>query len=152
MSVDFYVAVPVASWPTAIALEKCLADHSYPVKIKRYPVLDGDRVVANGLLASIDNKDAYLQGKLSIASKLSAEVADINDRLRASGSSERFKLNDVVISFNVVSPTEMRATSYVITALILCFNGLGFEPQGNTSGRSDFAQSLVSGSEALKGL
>jgi hypothetical protein len=55
------------------------------------------------------------------------------------------------MSIRVQSPNEVRAASYVISALIVCFDGFGFEPQGNTSGRADFARSLLAGAEALKG-
>lgn len=152
MSVDFYVATPAANWPTAVAIEQCMVDHSYPVTIKRFPALNGGSVVADGVHASIEDKDAYLQGQLAPASALSADVDGINDRLSASGSSEAIKSDDVIMSFNIHSPTEMRAATYLISALIVCFKGLGFEPQGNTSGRDDFAQSLISGAETLKGL
>ena len=52
----------------------------------------------------------------------------------------------------VRSPVEIRAASYVISALIVCFDGFGFEPQGNTHGRAEFVESLISGAESLKGL
>lgn len=152
MSVDFYVALPAATWPTAVAIDRCLSDNSYPVKIRRFPVLDGNRIVTEGILAAIDGKDAYLQGQVAIASAISEDVNSINGRLIASRSPEKIKSDDVVASFNVASPTEMRATSYVVSALIVCFKGFGYEPQGDTSGRADFAQSLISGSEVLKGL
>ncbi|MBB3692061.1 hypothetical protein [Sphingomonas sp. BK580] len=142
MSVNFYVALPAATWPTAVAIEKCLADSSYPLRIKRFPVLNGNRVVREGILTSIDGEDAYLQGQIAIASSIAEDVNSINGRLIAAGSPERIKSTDVVASFNVASPAEMRATSYVVSALIVCFKGFGYEPQGYTSGRNDFAQSL----------
>jgi hypothetical protein len=152
MSVDFYVAVPVGSWPTAAAVQRCMADHVYPVHLNRFPALNGEHVVTDGILASIDGKDAYLEGELAVASVMPADVKLINDRLSASGSQEQIKPSDAMMSVHVRSPAEVRAASYVISALIVCFDGFGFEPQGNTSGRADFARTLLVGAEALKGL
>ncbi len=152
MSADFYVAVPAVSWPTAAAVQQCMADHAYPVQIKRFPALNDGHVVTDGALAIVDGKEAYLEGELAAASAMPTDVKGINDRLSASASPERIMSDDVMIAIHVRSPTEMRAATYVISALIVCFDGFGFEPQGNTSGRADFARSLISGAEALKGL
>ena len=46
----------------------------------------------------------------------------------------------------------MRAASYVIASLIVCFHGYGVDPQGNGRGRDDFAKTLVDAASALKGL
>lgn len=152
VSVDFYVAMPAAGWPTAAAVQQCMGEHAYPLRIKRFPALNGGHVVTDGVLAAIDGKDAYLEGELMAASAMPADVKDINDRLSASASRENIESDDAIMSVRVRSPSEMRAASYVISALIVCFDGFGFEPQGNTSGRADFARSLISGAEALKGL
>ncbi len=152
MSTDFYIAVPAAHWPTAAAVQRCMADRAYPVQIKRFPALKGADVVTDGVLAMIDGTEAYLEGELAPASAIPTDVKSINDRLSASSPSEIIKTDDVVMSVRVRSPTEMRAASYVISALIVCFDGLGFEPQGNSHGRADFARSLILGADALKGL
>ncbi|MBB3349574.1 hypothetical protein [Sphingomonas sp. BK069] len=151
MSVDFYVTLPVASWPTAAAVQKCMSDHAYPAQLKRFPALNGDHVVTDGALASVDGKDAYLEGELAAATAMPTDVKFINDRLAASASHERIKSDSALMSVRVRSLAEMRAASYVVSALIVCFDGFGFESQGNTSGRAAFARSLLLGAEALKG-
>lgn len=60
MSVDFYVAIPAANWPTAAAVQQCMTDRGFPVAIKRFPALDSAGVVHDGVLVAIDGKDAYL--------------------------------------------------------------------------------------------
>jgi len=127
-----------------------MADHAYPVQITRFPALDDKQVVTDGVLATIDGKDAYVEGELATASLMLASVEDINDRLAPSAVTERIKTSDVLMSVRVHSASEMRAASYVISGLIICFNGFGFEPQGGTYGRADFAKSLISGVDALK--
>jgi len=152
MSIDFYLAMPAANWPAADAVQQCMAAHAYPVQIKRFPSLNSGHIVTDGALAMIDGKDTYLEGELAVASAMPADVNGLNDRLSASASPEKIKPEDVLMSIRVRTSNEVRAASYVISALIVCFDGFGFEPQGNTSGRADFARSLISGAEALKGL
>jgi hypothetical protein len=152
MSTDFYVAVPAGHWPSAAAVQQCMADHAYPVQIRHFPALRKAKVVTDGALAIIDGKEAYLEGELASASAISTDVTSINDRLSASSPLETIKADDVIMSVRLRSPTEMRAASYVISALIVCFDGYGFEPQGNTHGCADFARSVILGADALKGL
>ena len=128
-----------------------MVDHAYPVQLKRFPVLSKGRVVNDGTLAVIDGKDAYLEGGLAEAPLLPDIMRGINDQLGTSASADRIKKSDALMTVRVRSPNEMRATSYVVSALIVCFHGFGFEPQGNTHGRADFALSLISGADALKG-
>jgi hypothetical protein len=151
MGVDFYVVLPAAHWPTVAAVQKCVGDHAYPVQIKRFPALNERHLVTDGALVAIDGKDAYLEGEVATAAMMPDEVKGMNDLLRASASHENIKEGDAIMSIRVQSPNEVRAASYVISALIVCFDGFGFEPQGNTSGRADFARSLLAGAEALKG-
>ncbi|KQM12836.1 hypothetical protein ASE73_07480 [Sphingomonas sp. Leaf24] len=129
-----------------------MTDRGFPVVIKRFPVLDGFGVVGDGVLAVIDGKDVYLEGELAPASVMSEEVKDVNDRLKSMAVSERIDARDAVMSIHITTPNEMRVTSYVISALIVCFEGFGFEPQGNTYGRKDFADDLIRGLAVLKGL
>ena len=152
MSVDVYVAVPAARWPDVVTMRRCVASHAYPVHVERFPVLDRHGVTTDGVLASIDGKEAYLEGALGPAAALSDDVRMINDRLGASHATDRIGSHHVLMTIHLHTPAEMRAASYVMSALIVCFDGFGFEPQGGTSGRADFVQALVSGSEMLKGL
>ena len=152
MSVDFYVAVPAVRWPDIVAVRRCVAGHAYPVQIKRFPVLDRQGVTTDGVLASIDGKEAYLEGAVGPAAALSDDVRTINDRLAASHAADRIGSHHVLMTMHLRTPADIRAAGYVISALIVCFDGFGFEPQGDTSGHADFARSLVAGSEALRGL
>ena len=152
MSVDFYVAIPAAEWPTAAAVQHCMAERSYPVQLKRFPTFDPQRVVTDGAFVTVDGgTEAYLEGEIISSRLAAADVKMINDRIKASSGRFRIKDGDAVMSIRVRSPAEMRAASYVISGLIVCFSGYAFEPQGNTHGRDDFATTLIAGAEALKG-
>ena len=153
MSVDLYVAVPATQWPTPAAVEQCLAEKGYPVKLKRFPALDGHKIVTDGALVTVDGEaETYLEGELYPGRLARDDVKMINDRLAA--SPDHFQITDdhAVMSVRVRSPAEMRAASYVVSSLIVCFGGYGFEPQGNAHGRDDFAKSLLSNVAALKGI
>ncbi|NBC37010.1 hypothetical protein GTZ99_10625 [Novosphingobium sp. FSY-8] len=152
MSIDFYAILAHDTWPTTIAVEKCLANQHFPVLIKRFPVFAPAKVVTNGALVTVDGKDAYLEGELYPASLAPADVADINERIGNAGGTFRIAPNDIVISMRTRTPAEARAATYTIASLIICFDAYGFEPQGNTHGRGHFAKSLVAGAETLKGL
>lgn len=152
MSVDFVVAVPADRWPDVAAVQRCMIGRAYPVRIKRFPAMDPGRVVTDGVLAAIDGSDAYLESQLGSASNLPGVVTAMNDRPGRAGAADRVGDRHAIIALQVRKPIELRAASYVIAALIVCFDGIGFEPQGNTGGRTDFADTLLAGSEALKGL
>jgi hypothetical protein len=153
VSVDFYVALPAGEWPTTAAVERCLHAQQYPIQIKRFPKYDPSAITTDGILITIDEAaDAYLEGEVFSESSAAEDVAGINDAIASTGGPFRISDADVIISMRTRSPGEMRAASYLISSFIICFNGYGFEPQGNTHGRAEFVQTLVAGAEALKGL
>lgn len=143
MSVDFYVAVPADEWPTALAVQKCASREGYPIKVKRFPAFDAKKIVTDGATLSVDGQDVYLEGELSPVSLSREEARAINERVGASGGSFRISDRHALVSFRVRSLSEMRAASYVIAGLVICFGGYGFESQGNAHGRVDFAKSLI---------
>ncbi len=153
MSVDFYVAVPAANWPTAELVQRCMTERAYPVQVKHFPSFSPNQVVTDGILVTADGgTEAYLEGELFSAVSGRADVDSINTRLATTSDRFRISSGDAVMSIRVRSPAEMRAASYVIAGLIVCFHGYGFEPQGNGHGRDDFAKTLIDGASALKGL
>ena len=151
MSVDFYVALPADNWPTAVQVQQCIAARGYPIEVQDFPSPDRSKVRTEGAQILLDGSLAYLEGEVFSIAVAPEEVAIINERLAASGSPQ-IAASEAVISFRTRSPEEMRAASYLIASLVICFDGFGFEPQGNTSGRDDFATALITGAEALKDL
>ena len=153
MSVDFYVAVPAANWPAAELVQRCMTERAYPVQVKRFPAFSPKQVVTDGALVTVDGgTEAYLEGELFSAASGREDVDTINKLLAATSDPFRVLPGDALMSIRVRSPAEMRAASYVIAGLIVCFHGYGFEPQGNGHGRDDFAKTLIEGAGVLKGL
>jgi len=151
MSVDFYVALPAADWPSSAQVQQCIAEQGYPIELQRFPLVSPREGSTEGAQVLLDGTLAYLEGEVLTMAVAPDDVAAINERLAASGSPQ-ITASDAVISFRTRSPVETRAASYLIASLVICFDGFGFEPQGNFSGRSEFANALLAGAEALEGL
>lgn len=158
MSVDFYAVT--SAWPTMAAMQQCLAEREYPVQLKRFPLAVSDDVVDDGILAAIENEDAYLQGSLyppakglvgKPASDRASDVAMINGALHDAGAKFSVGPQHYVVSMHIGgNAAEFAATSYVLSGLINCFGGFGWEPQGNGFGKADFAESLVGQVQMMK--
>ena len=149
MSVDLYVALPADNWPTAAQFRQCIAARGYPIEVQGFPSPDRSEVRTEGAQVLLDGTLAHLEGEVFSVAVAPDDIATINERLAAK-SSPQIAASEAVISFRTRSPAEMRAASYLVASLVICFDGFGFEPQGNTSGRGDFATALVTGAEALK--
>ena len=150
MSVDFYVAVPAAEWPTAAAVEQCAAREGYPIKVTRFPAIDAGKVVTDGVMLTVDGKETFLQGELAPARLSGEEVHAINQRIAAAAGDFRITERHALAAFHVGAFGGMRAASYVIASLVVCFHGYGFEPQGDSHGGADFARSLIEGAALIE--
>ncbi|QXQ05635.1 hypothetical protein KX816_15585 [Sphingosinicellaceae bacterium] len=159
MSVDFYVASE--QWPAAPAMQKCLAQHGYPVKLKRFPVARDGEIVGDGILAEVDGQDAYLEGEVyppavgltgENAEDRTADVGMMNERL-AQFPSEPFRVSPkhYLVSIRIGgSPAEFSATAYIVAGLVNCFGAFAYEPQGDTYGRKVFADGLIAQAQIMK--
>ena len=150
MSVDFYVAAPATDWPSASAAQKCMSDQGYPIVIDRFPAFKTGQIYADGALVRLGDDRAYLEGALSPSDAAPAEVALINERLAVVGESFRISSQHALMTVHARSATDVRAASYVISGLIICFGDYGFEPQGNGHGRLDFAKGLLAMEQNLR--
>ncbi|QWC57158.1 hypothetical protein F7D01_08720 [Erythrobacter sp. 3-20A1M] len=151
MSVDFYVAIHADNWPNVEQVQQCASAREYPIEVQNFPSPDQPDVKNDGVQVIIDGTLAYLEGEVIPAAVAPEDLAAINEQL-AARDSRQITTKEAVISFRTRSPSEIRAASYLIASLIVCFDGYGFEPQGNTSGQSDFAKTLLAGAKTLEGL
>ena len=150
MSVDLYLGLPAANWPSAEQVQRCMIAHNYPIHVERFPQFEATKIVNDGALVILDGtKETYLEGEIISGTTDRSTVTDLNEQLKASGL--RVSQSDAIMSMRTRSSGEMRAASYVIAGLIVCFEGFGFETQGNIGGRKEFAGLLVEGAEMLKG-
>lgn len=158
MSTDFYVAVP--HWPTAAEIQQCMVTNNYPIVLKRFPAEKPSTIVSDGILAKVGAADAYLEGDIYPAvaglgpddSRARVEdVKAINDKLASTGSKFRIDDHQVLLSMRIGgSFDEFRAVAYISAALIKCFKGHGYEPQGDHSGEQSYAEELLAAAKMVE--
>jgi hypothetical protein len=171
MSVDYYVAVHQANWPPAAAVQACLVERGYPVRLESAPA---EPLSSNGALAvrfhdrgveleastvqlsatkayayTLDRPpDLKAEGGVEVHKLRPDDVfapADINkDLARIGAGGVRFGNGDYVLTMSFHSSTdETRAGLYLLAAMIHCFDGYGFEFQGGAHGGRAYADGLV---------
>lgn len=152
MSVDLFVSVSVDNWPSIEQVQQCALAQGYPLIIERFPVLDLEATVTDGAMTQLSNgAQAYLDGSLYPAHLWPSDVSDLNSRLR-SVSDLVIGEGDAVMSIHTRSIEELRAASYLVASIIVCFDGIGIETQGNAGGKTEFAEVLISGANQLESL
>jgi hypothetical protein len=140
MSVDFYAAVD--RWPTQAQMELCAVERSYPIKFERFPAAASGKIVDDGILATVDDQQAYLEGEIfpTMESLRKSDVETRSEIANMLGASNQHYLLTIRIGSR---PSEFIATAYVISSLVHCFGGIAYEPQGKTRGKVDFANALL---------
>lgn len=151
MSVDFYAVNPADSWPSQDQMQQCIAAEGYPITLERFPVLTEGKSNDNGvLLQLVEGSKVYLEGSLAHRIDASDTAETVNQNLTPVGL--EVGAEDVIISFRTRSIQEIQGASYIMASLIMCFDGFGFESQGNTGGKGDFATGLLQGVQLLQGV
>ena len=171
MSVDFNVAVHGSNWPSSAALQTCIGKLGYPVALVRAsskPFLPSDaglpvrykgrRIVldASAVRLSPTSFHAYWPDRPADHASNGVESwiirpsdklkgVDVNDDLNKIGAGDvHFGNGDYVLTFSFDSSTnEMRAGFFIMSAMIKCFDGYGFEMEGRTHGGSSYADELA---------
>jgi hypothetical protein len=173
MSVDYFVAVHQANWPTAAAVQTCLAKRDYPVRLEQAPAepfspspgalavrfrgrpieLEASAVqlsptVSYGYSFTRPPDVSHKDGEMQLFQMRPDDVfqpADITaDLARLGAKGVSFGYGDRVLSVSFRgSSDEIRAGFYLMAAMIYCFDGYGFEFQGDTHGAHAYADDLV---------
>ena len=173
MGADYYVAAHKADWPTVAVLNECLAELKYPVRlaensnIVEKPLRDDD----GSLFVVFEKKSIQLEatvtrwsstesfayglkvenGQVAIPSGMdSYHPLDLNSELRKLGVDKpNYEYGDYILSLTFRSSVdEWKAGFLLMSGLIRCSRGLGFEFGEASYGGVPFADKLVR--EALK--
>jgi hypothetical protein len=150
--IDYYVALHNENWPTMQALQECIDRHGWPVKIggardpqwavplDRVPNTPGMPVVFNGESVELEASFMTVGSDQPYPYVL---AFSINETLASIGATDvRFNKGDRILGLTFGSnPKEHQAGSYVLAALIKCFNGYGFN--GPRHGASTYADLLL---------
>lgn len=168
MGASYYVAIHQADWPTVAAVNECLAGLDYPVRIPaklnsaKTPLSDTD----GNLVVEFKEKPVKLEVSINrwsatepFAYGLKVENGrtvnpagtqdyvplDLNTELRNLGAdAPNFEYGDYVMTLTFRSSVEeWKAGFLLISGLIRCSSGLGFEFDEASYGGLSFANKLV---------
>ena len=155
MSVDYYVAVDQANWPTVAMVNECLSKFDLPLKltggVQNQPLayventaglaveLEGERFELEASFVQLSPTQSYAYTLFGF------KPADINADLASIGADDvHFKDGDYVLSVSFRSDKRAwRAGAMLMGAMIKCFDGYGFELQAGDHGRDAFADELI---------
>lgn len=173
MSFDIYALIPARSWPTARQLDRALLDSGYPVRLGervdtawegllapvaaepiRFFIQDANQAQLLGqpigseyefpheVVMPVTLDGIELEPDFGMEEVVGAE--DLNARLSAFDGMPSAHDGDLLIWFS--HHTDQRnynAGMYILAALILQFDGHGFEMQGMSHGKETFAKELL---------
>ena len=168
MGASYYVAVRQACWPTIDALNECLADLHYPVRLPKTlnametPVAESD----GSLIVEFEGKPIHLEAeitRLSINEPFAYDLRIENDRTfdptdvadlvpldlnaelaKLGVIAPNFEYGDYVLALTFRSSIdEWKAGFLLMSGLIRYADGLGFEFDEAIFGDTSFANKLV---------
>ncbi|MEO7688445.1 MAG: hypothetical protein ABIS51_04100 [Sphingomonas sp.] len=173
MSFDIYVLVPARSWPTARQLDDALLEAGYPVRLGDRSPLAWDAPLAPVAAEPIrftvqDANQAQILGQ-PVGAEMEmpheivmpvvlddvvldpdfcwetlTDVASLNSQLEDIQAGAVAEIGDHLVWFSHhVDQRNYNAGMYILAALILRFDGYGFEMQGASHGREAFVRELL---------
>ena len=145
MSFDYFVAVHNDKWPTAKAVQTALEGLGYPVSLASAP--DEAFSIVKGtfsLPVIFEGHPVTLEAEIQ-------QATDANDPESLWGyiakcAAPNFAISngDYFLTLTFRSDADqVRAGLYLAAAMILAFDGYGFENQFETHGSTEFADQLV---------
>jgi hypothetical protein len=146
MSFDYFVAVRQQDWPTAASVQNALMDLDYPLRLRDAP--PSPFTIAHfkeGLPVEFEGNSVLLEADIEQATD--ADDPESLFGYIAQCAAQNFKISngDYFLTLTFRSDAEqIRAGLYLAAAMIVSFNGYGFENQAETHGSEDFARQLLS--------
>jgi hypothetical protein len=145
MSFDYFIAVHADKWPTAKAVQSALENLGYPVSLASAP--DEAFSVAHGSF----RLPVIFQGRPVELEAAIEQATDANDPdtlfgylARCAEPNFAISNGDYFLTLTFRSDAnQVRAGLYLAAAMILAFDGYGFENQFETHGRGEFANQLI---------
>ena len=145
MSFDYFVSVHNDKWPTAKAVQTALERLGYPVSLASAP--DEAFFIPKRTFSL----PVIFEGHPVVLEADIAQAADAHDPESLCGyiatcAAPNFAISngDYFLTLTFRSdPNQVRAGLYLAAAMILAFDGYGFENQSDTHGGSEFAHQLI---------
>lgn len=164
MGASYYVAIHHDDWPSVAMINQCLAGLNYPVRIPfaagNFPLGETDGTLAVAFKdkpIELEAAITQLSATTSFAYSLKVEHGetvkglddfvplDLNTELRKLGVADpSFRYGDYVLSLTFrTSIDEWQAGFFLMSGLIRCSNGMGFEFEEGSYGGVAFADKLA---------
>jgi len=143
MSFDYFVAIKEQNWPNADVVQLNLERLGYPIRLAAAP--------AAPLQVADFGKGVFFEGREVILEADIEQAKDADDPHSLFGyiaqcAAPNFKIANgdyfLVLTFRS-EPDQVRAGLYLAAAMILSFDGYGFENQAERHGRQAFAEQLI---------
>jgi hypothetical protein len=145
VSFDYFVAIHSQNWPTAENVQLCLEELGYPLRLSEAPLTPFEIVdFREGLHVQFEGRTVVLEANIE-------QATDVDDKESLFGyltelSSANFQISNGDYFLTLTFRSDMdqiRAGLYLAAALILSFNGYGFENQFESHGGRTFADQLL---------
>jgi hypothetical protein len=145
VSFDYFVAVHNDKWPTAKAVQTALERLGYPVSLASAP---GETFsIAKGTLGIpviFEGHPVDLEADIEQATDANDPESLWGYIARCAAPNFAISNGDYFLTLTFRSdPNQVRAGLYLAAAMILAFDGYGFENQFETHGRGEFADQLA---------
>ena len=145
MSFDYYVAVGQDKWPTAAAVQRALKNLGYPLALVSSP--DQSFSMPDGtfsLPVVFEGRPVELEAEIERATEIDDSESLFGYIAAYAASNFKIRDGDYFLTLTFRSDADrIRAGLYLAAALILTFDGYGFETQFESHGSADFANQLV---------
>ena len=145
MSFDYFVAVHEPDWPTAEKVQGALEALGYPLRLADSPSEPFGVKFRNGLAVHFEGKPVLLEADVEQAVDADDPESLFGYIAECAGGNFKISNGDYFLTLTFRSDADqIRAGLYLAAAMILSFNGYGFENQAETHGGNDFAAQLLS--------
>jgi hypothetical protein len=145
VSFDYFVAVHEANWPTTAKVQEALESLNYPLRLIDAPAIPF--AVADfreGLAVDFEGKKVILEAYIDQATDADDPESLFGYIAECSAPNFKISNDDYFLQLTFRSDADqIRAGLYLAAAMILSFNGYGFENQAETHGGKVFAEQLL---------
>ncbi len=144
MSFDYFVAVHKQNWPTAAKVQLALETLGYPLRLANAPEEPFAVDFREGLAVDFEGRSVLLEADVEQATDADDLESLFGYIAECAASNFKISNGDYFLTLTFRSDADqIRAGLYLAAAIILSFNGYGFENQAETHGSSDFAEQLL---------
>jgi hypothetical protein len=153
MSFDYYVAIRRDKWPTAAAVQAKLEQFGYPLDLEQTPDLPFSLPPDSFMVPTVlEGRSVGLEADIEQATD--ADDPESRFGYWAKKAAPAFEISNgdyfLALTFRD-NIDQIRAGLYLAAAMILGFEGYGFENQFETHGRVDFADQLLLEASTVSG-